>query len=393
VARPFTFATSLLAAAASLSLLAGALPAAAAPPAQEAPPAPPDPSYFRTASPEYGVSTFLWDRPEARAVLEQAHGAGFGWQKSLIKWRDIEGAGKGQLDWGRADEIVRDTEKADLNLLVRVDFQPAWARADGVNNGPPDNLQDYADFIGRLAWRYNKDSRKGRVHAIQVWNEPNLSREWGGQMITQQSAAQYVQLLCAAYRAAKQSDPYVTVVTAGLSPTGTADGTAQPDEQYLQWMYDAGMRGCYDALGVHAPGFKAAPSVSPDEAAADPNLGGQRFFSFRHVEDLRAVMERNGDGDKQVWVLEFGWTSDSVNPAYAWHAVSEDQKAQYLVDAFRWAREHWAPWIGVMTAWTMANPAWTPQNEEYWWSITNPDGSPRPAFMLFASERASGMLP
>ena len=44
-------------------------------------------------------------------------------------------------------------------------------------------------------------------------------------------------------------------------------------------------------------------------------------------------MVRNGDDAKQVWLLEFGWTSDDVHPAYAWHRVTEDQKADYIVGA------------------------------------------------------------
>ncbi len=358
-----------------------------------APDEPPDATYFRTMSANYGISVFLRGRADALQTLQGAQAAGFVWQKSLFRWRDIEGAAKGEFHWDEADALVRATEDAELRLVARVDFQPAWARLDGANNGPPDNGQDYADFVHTLVERYKRGGQRGRIHAIEIWNEPNLSREWGGQPITQQSATQYVQLLCAAYAAAKQADPYVTVVSAGLSPTGIADGTAQPDDVYLQWLYDAGMQGCYDVLGAHAPGFKAAPSVSPEEAAATPELGGHRSFTFRRVEDLRAIMERNGEGAKQVWILEFGWTSDTTNPAYAWHAVSEETKAQYIVDAYLWARQHWQPWVGLMVAWNMADATWTPVNEEYWWSITDPDGSPRPALLQFAQARASGLLP
>jgi len=28
----------------------------------------------------------------------------------------------------------------------------------------------------------------------------------------------------------------------------------------------------------------------------------------------------------------------------------------------------------------LADPTWTTQQEQYWWSITNPDGSARPAY-------------
>ena len=28
----------------------------------------------------------------------------------------------------------------------------------------------------------------------------------------------------------------------------------------------------------------------------------------------------------------------------------------------------------------ISDPVWTQANEQYWWAITNPDGSPRPAY-------------
>ncbi|HEX9016893.1 MAG TPA: hypothetical protein VF960_12950, partial [Chloroflexota bacterium] len=89
----------------------------------------------------------------------------------------------------------------------------------------------------------------------------------------------------------------------------------------------------------------------------------------------------------------FGWTSDSVHPAYSWHAVTEQQKADYLVRAFQFARANWSPWIGVMTVWNMPRPDWGPQHEEYWWSIVDPGGAPRPAYTAIQSARRSGALP
>ncbi|MBX5493043.1 MAG: hypothetical protein IRZ14_17975, partial [Chloroflexi bacterium] len=46
-----------------------------------------------------------------------------------------------------------------------------------------------------------------------------------------------------------------------------------------------------------------------------------------------------------------------------------------------------------MVLWNLAAPGWTRQNEEYWWSITNPDGSPRPAYQRLLDARRSGLLP
>ena len=35
----------------------------------------------------------------------------------------------------------------------------------------------------------------------------------------------------------------------------------------------------------------------------------------------------------------------------------------------------------------------TPVNEQYWWAINEPDGTPRPALTKFKEARASGVLP
>jgi hypothetical protein len=158
--------------------------------------------------------------------------------------------------------------------------------------------------------------------------------------------------------------------------------------QFLQWLYDAGMRGKFDALGAH--GNTQAPCVECDLNSL-PAFSHPSFY-FRRIEQLRDVMVRNGDQDKQVWLLEFGWTADRVHPAYSWFAVSEDQKADNIVKAFQYARQNWTPWIGVMTLWTISDPSWTPDREEYWWAITNPDGTLRPAYRALTTASQAGAL-
>ncbi|MFQ5433780.1 MAG: hypothetical protein ACE5FD_02800, partial [Anaerolineae bacterium] len=104
--------------------------------------------------------------------------------------------------------------------------------------------------------------------------------------------------------------------------------------------------------------------------------------------DMRAIMVANGDGRKQVAVLEMGWTLDEVNEEYAWFAVDEATQADYLVRAYQYAAEHWQPWISLMTTIYIADPNWTAAQEQWWWAIVLPDGTPRPAcFALQAMEK------
>jgi hypothetical protein len=323
------------------------------------------------------ASLSKWHEHVVTRDLELIRDAGFTWVKQHVGWRDIEGAAKGHYDWYFTDRVISDTEHLDLNVLFRLDRQPLWALPpDGSNRGPVENPQDFGDFCHALADRY-----RGRVRAYQVWNEPNLAREWQHQL---PDPAEYVELLRACYIGIKTADPNALVISAGLSPTGSGPPEAMPDVDYLIGMYEAGAAPYFDLLGINAPGYKAPPELSPDDAGnPDLGYGGHRFFCFRHVEDAREIMIRYGDEDKQVAILEMGWTTDPVHPDYAWFAVTEEQKADYLVRAFQYAKEHWSPWIGPMTVISIADPRWTEEEEQYWWAITEPcwpEACVRPAY-------------
>ncbi len=328
-------------------------------------------------SPDYGIHVFMWWKPDtALRDLALVQEMGFTWVKQKFAWREIEGIEKGQYDWYRSDYIVDITEEAGLNLIVRLDRQPFWSEpVDNAfkDNQPPADLQDFADFCGATAERY-----RGRIQAYQVWNEPNLAREWGEQL---PDPVAYTELLRVCYEAIKAADPDAIVVSAGLAPTGTDSVNAMPDTDFLQGMYDAGAAAYFDVLGLNAPGFKAPPELDPAIAESDPQYGAGRWFAFRHVEDMRAIMVERGDGQKQIAILEMGWTLDQVNPEYAWFAVDEATQADYLVRAYEYAAANWQPWIGLMSTIYIADWEWTAENDEqWWWSIVLPDGTPREAY-------------
>ena len=329
-------------------------------------------------SPEYGMQAFLWWRAEtAHRDLGLVRDAGFTWVKQVFPWREIEGSAKGAFDWERPDRIVAQVEEFGLDLVARIDSQPAWAGGGFPENGPPDNLPDLADFLYAMASRY-----KGRIRAYQIYNEPNLNvagrSEWGGRP---PNPAEYTELLKVAYQAVKQADPNAMVISAGLSPTSRWDDQAMPDEEFLKGMYAAGAKPYFDVLGVHGAGYKVPPETDPAVVARDPVLNNndpspeerKRIYCFRHVEDLRQIMVENGDGDKQIALLEFGWTSDPIHPEYSWFGVTEEEKGDYLVRAYEYAKENWAPWIGLMSLIYVADPDWTEDDEQYWWAITYPD--------------------
>jgi uncharacterized protein YraI len=332
-------------------------------------------------SPDFGAQAFLWWRPEiADRDLRLMQEAGFNWVKQAFAWETIEGAGKGQFDWSVADRVVTHANNANLKLLARLSSDPEltnfWA------GHPPGNADDFADFAYALASRYNCSAEAvGCIQAFQVWNEPNLAREWGG---NPPDPAGYAEFLRKAYAAIKRGNPNAIVISAGMAPTGDNNNIAMPDDVFYEGMYQAmggNSDGYFDMLGVHGAGFAAPPDLDPAVAASDQRYGGYRFFAFRHVEDIRAIMERYGDSDKKIVLLEFGWTYDPVNPSYKWHGadagITDMVQAEYLKGAYEWAAAHWQPWIGLMSLLTMPNLDWlddgNPQDEEqYWWAILEP---------------------
>jgi polysaccharide biosynthesis protein PslG len=348
----------------------------------------------RVPTTDPAVHVFLWGNPGTTARdLQLARDGGFHWVKQRFEWRNIEGKSKGAFEWNEPDRIVDAISQSGLQIVARVDNQPQWAssKIQWPGSGPPDNPSDWSDFLSALASRY-----KGRIQAYEIWNEPNLDREWGDQ---KPDPVAYTSMLRASHQAIKAADPQALVISGGMSPTTDTSQHAIPDLEFIRQIYAAGARDSFDILGVHAAGYKAEPCADPAQVAVSAELTNndpsptdlKRIYAFRHVEDVRALMLQQSEASKQMSITEMGWTTD-VRPGsqYAWFAVDRDQQARNLVGAFQCARQNWQPWMGLMTVIYVPDPVWTQQQEQYWWGITNPDGTVRPAYTALKSFFTSG---
>jgi hypothetical protein len=335
------------------------------------------------ASLTYGVHTFLWwDSNMAGLHMDWVDLMSFTHVRQTYAWQDVEPE-QGEWRFDNGDRILDGLEARGLQLVMRLSDIPDWAHPGlppkagaGYIDAPPDAayMDAWATYCGTVAGRYT-----GRVAAYQIWNEPNLAREWGN---NPPDAAAFVAMLAACSDAIRAADPDAVIISPGLSPTGNNDAIAIPDDVFLQQMYDADFAPYVDVVGAHAPGF-SAPTMSPDDAEAE---GRGRWATFRRIEDLRRVMVRNGDAATQMAILETGYTIDPrPDSDYHWFAVDVDTQAQYMVEAYTYAAENWRPWVGLMTVIYIPNPDWTMEDEQYWWSITDPEmASIRPAFALLA---------
>ncbi|MDQ3703551.1 MAG: hypothetical protein M3442_21920 [Chloroflexota bacterium] len=324
----------------------------------------------------YGMGAHLWYQDQGR-VTRLVKETNFGWIKQQVRWSDVERS-KGQIDWAELDKMVDSSLSAPLNILFSVVSSPTWSRADGRTDGPPDNLADFGAFMGQIAGRY-----QGQVRAYEVWNEQNFSREWGGGRI---NAGEYVELLKVGYTAVKAADANAIVLVGALTPNGFNDpAIAIDDLLYFEQMYQYQggiIRQFSDAVGAHAGGYNNPPETDPNTTSTQRFRGHPSFY-FRRIEQLRAVMERNGDGNKKMWLTEFGWSTANRAPGYEYgNDNTEADQANYLVRAFDLAKARY-PWMGVMFVWNLnfgTLPDLPATDEKPPFGILNRDFTPRPAY-------------
>jgi polysaccharide biosynthesis protein PslG len=208
----------------------------------------------------YGANFFLerevepWKREE---TVRMAREAGIGWAKQQFIWGEIEPQ-PGQFRWAKYDAIVDLCTTYGLQIVARLDNPPDWSRQDNsVPGRPPDDLDRYGDFVYQFVDHY-----RGRVHYIQIWNEPNLFREWGNRPV---DPAGYVEMLRIAYQRAKEADPNVYVLSAPLAITlgephpEPGKWSAMSDLQFLDEMYQAGAAPYFDILAANAFGMDLPP--------------------------------------------------------------------------------------------------------------------------------------
>ena len=302
------------------------------------------------------------------AILRQATEVGFRAIVQVFSWREIEPT-RGEWHWEYPDFLVQAAEFYGLDLIARLDQPPDWALwARDERSCFPFDTEAYLRFVGMVAQRY-----RGRIKGYIIWNEPNLALEWGAPP----NPAAYARLLQKAYETVKKADPFALVISAGLAPTNEQSTQAMDDRVFLEEMYKAGARPFFDVLGAHPYGFAYPPE--------DPH-GAHKGLNMNRLLDLRAIMEAHQDGAKPVWATEIGWTTYGLGE-HSWLTVTPEEQADYLVRAWRWAKEH-SSWLHLFTVWNLSSHL--PEGDEKaGYSILYEDGKPKPAYWALRDELAS----
>jgi polysaccharide biosynthesis protein PslG len=311
------------------------------------------PQTVTTSRPYLGVHTRLADEVEPWKIqrsLQLVREMGAPWIIEFFPWAYYHYDENGFV-WHQPDLIISHAEAQGLKVVARLGMTPHWAR-------PPDTPLNYLDgsgyphfarYAAAFAERY-----QGRVTAVIIGNEPNLSFEWGYRLTT---AADYVELLAVVYPAVKAANPDMLVLAGALAPTLEPEGSpwGRNDLEYLDLMYAAGARDYFDGLAVHTYGFTFPPELEP----------APELLNFRRVELLREIMVRHGDEEKQMYITETGWND---HPRWT-RAVRPGQRIEYTLDALRYAESHW-PYVELVGLWMFRLPAPSRSYMDYFTLVT-----------------------
>jgi hypothetical protein len=329
---------------------------------------------------------------------------GFDWVKIQVRWEDIEPE-QGEYDWNALRYVFRSAREFNVKVMVSVVTAPEWTREEGVDttkHGPPADPQDYVSFVSEMLNRFSGD-----IHAIEVWNEQNLDREWmsnGGL-----SANNYVDLLRQTYQAVKAIDPNVIVISGALSPGGgwtETDGTvsAIDDFSYFDGMLQAGVLDYADCIGAHHNGYNIGPSVLWNEVTNDADAAFRGpFDNPHHSWSFRSTLEEYNrkiqlaGGTQKLCITEFGWAStedlDGTPEGFEFAADNTlEEQSEWTIEALDNMEEWDFVWLAFLWNFNYGPQAgWDASNDNVPYSIIGPDWVHRPvydALIEWAAERS-----
>ncbi|MGC9348665.1 MAG: NBR1-Ig-like domain-containing protein [Anaerolineae bacterium] len=169
--------------------------------------------------------------------------------------------------------------------------------------------------------------------AIEVWNEPNIDREW---KIGHISAASYTNLLCKSYSAIKGANAGTAVISAAPAPTGYFGGCSPngcDDQPWLEGLYNAGAANCMDFIGAHHNSGATSPSARSGHPA-NPASTHHSWFFLPQTELYYNIFR----GTRQLFYTEMGYASQEGVPTFsndfAWgRGTNNAQQAAWLAEA------------------------------------------------------------
>ncbi|MEK7152796.1 MAG: cellulase family glycosylhydrolase [Patescibacteria group bacterium] len=344
---------------------------------------------------EVGISTGatllrMKDRTLDRRLIDIER-LGATWIRVDFNWPAIQPHNAKSYDWKIYDRVVRVAGAHNLKILGTLAYTPRWAQeprcaklvitlAAGQKCNPK-STEAFARFARSAALRY-----KGKnVRAWEIWNEPNLSSYWKTAQppnnpvrnAVHADPVAYAKFANAAAYQIRRNAPNTLVITGGLAPLWEPKypkGLRQSD--YLAQLLPRLNPALFDGVGIHPYSWPTLPDRAViHNAFHSVDQGRTRF-------NLRAIMEKNGFGAKQMWGTEYGAPTNGVSRAHERpDHVSEALQAQIIAGGIRnWYAK---PNVGPLIVHSDSDQWLRKRKNENSFGLRRTDGTQKPAYRAF----------
>lgn len=256
---------------------------------------------------------------------------------------------------------INDAHLSGFKILLGI----VGDKAEMTSMGYDAYVQEYAKYVGNV-------SLLG-PEAIEIWNEPNLDREWPAGQV---SGTSYTQLLRASYQAIKAVNQNILVISGAPAPTGffggicTANGC--DDNVFLAQMRDAGAANFMDCVGAHYN----EGIVAPSQRSGDPR-GNSGHYS-RYFGTMLDLYSSTFGGARPVCWTELGYGTPEgygvgAPAGFEWLGDNTLQEhAQWLGEAAQLSRSSGK--VRLMIVWNV-NYTSTAPDPSGMYAIVRPGGT------------------
>lgn len=254
----------------------------------------------------------LWTL-RAPAVFDMFAATGSDVARVNLDWRVLEFE-PGRFDWRSFDRVYAQLAQRGIRPLWVLLDSPCWVQPDpGRCQAGQSGLRPTQAAYGQLAdVAVAAAKRYPDSVGIEVWNEPNYPRFWGGAW---PQPERYAEMLKTVADALHARAPGMPVVSAGMSPHSDSDREAIGYRNFLEELYQRGALQKADAIGVHP-----YPGVGPGESYVE-----ELRIQFGAIQQLQA---RFGDSATPLWVTEYGVSTTGTR------SFSPEQQGQALAELY-----------------------------------------------------------
>jgi hypothetical protein len=288
---------------------------------------------------------FRWnDRREQ--MLDQARAANATIVRTIVTWASVAPRRPANAanpfdpayNFGDIDELVRNSQARDLEVLLTIWGTPKWANGGKTPNYAPSRMSDLTAFSRAVASRYS-----GRfegypfVRFYSIWNESNLQLFLAPQFDAKGKSVAprtYAKMAAAAYAGIKAGNSKAKVAIGSTSSAGrdkplAGKSATHSPGRFAQLVAAANPRLRFDAWAQHP--YPVPARMKPLQKVKWPNVTLSAFPRFE--KSLDTWFKRK---NVRLWITEYG---HEVKQDGEPNGITRAQQAAYAAQALAVARK------------------------------------------------------